>query len=304
MIRPPRASRVLVAGLVVVGIAVGGFLAWSSSRDRDLAGIDWAHVDVHLGPVVRCPADHLRPCHDQPGSGTRVLVVGDSQTQMLVATLRRLAAQHDWDLWLNEQPGCPWQTGLVNEKLTAAAQEHCVESRGAWYTSALPRIRPDVVVMLARPRDDPSVWKGLIERQGRPDQPIPRAVRQTTRATLATVAPLVPRVLVVQRLLMPETFKPNDCLATASSVEECAVAPPTHPSRTDSYVADAAAGDPKITAVDLNPAFCVGFPRCEPVVDGQPVFYDDHHYASEYARTRSAQVWRILDATGAFRASP
>jgi hypothetical protein len=125
------------------------------------------------------------------------------------------------------------------------------------------------------------------------------AVQQTTRATLAKVTAVAPAV-VVQRLIMPETFSPVDCLASGQPVDHCVVTAPTTPATTDGFVSTVADIDPRVHPVDLNPIFCPTSPVCSPVRDHRVVWRDDHHYTVSYAMARRQAVWRALRATGAF----
>jgi hypothetical protein len=285
--------------VVVLALVATGAVLWHQ-RDQGAVPDSVLEQSSRLGPNIWCAPSDLSRCHDRTGSGTRVLVVGDSQVQMLVPMLRKLADDHDWDLWFDHLAGCPWQEGLVNRKQAADTAEQCTEARVGWYRRALPRIDPDVVIMMERPRDDPRLWEGVLARRDGRDQPVDAAVRDTTRHTLNEVARQVPHVLVVGRLTMPETFLPRQCLAKADSVGECTAARPTSPSLSDQLDARLAAHQPRVQPVDLDPAFCVGSDGCLPVVGGLLVYADDHHYTSAYAASRTEEVWRILRATGAF----
>ena len=264
--------------------------------------IDWANVDGDVGGTGTCTADDPSACTVVKGSGPHVLLVGDSQAQMLVPMFEKLANEHDLTLSLNVLAGCPWQEGLSNDKQSPDSAKRCEAARVGWYDEVLPKLHPDVVVLLERPRDDPKEWNGLVARRDGKKQPLDQAVYETTRDTLKKVSAAVPKTLVVQRLVMPETFDPTDCLSSMSRVGQCAVPVPTEPSPSDGYVATLAAQTPSIKPVDLNQAFCPNSPVCLPVVDGQVVWRDDHHYAADYAESRRDEVWRLLTATGALGA--
>ncbi len=78
--------------------------------------IDWAKVDGDVGGQGWCTADDPSACTVVKGSGPHVLLVGDSQAQMLVPMFEKLAHEHDLTLSLNVLAGCPWQEGLSNGK--------------------------------------------------------------------------------------------------------------------------------------------------------------------------------------------
>jgi hypothetical protein len=110
----------------------------------------------------------------------------------------------------------------------------------------------------------------------------------------------VPTTLVVDRLAMPETFDPPDCLTTETDPSRCSVEDPPGIATSDLLVHELAARRPGVRPVDLNPAFCPGAPVCLPVVEDQVVWRDDHHVTAAYAVSRRDQVWQILQETGAF----
>jgi hypothetical protein len=102
--------------------------------------------------------------------------------------------------------------------------------------------------------------------------------------------------VLVERMIMPETFDPDECLTSASEPSACAVPVPLGTSPTDAFYIAAAAEDPALHTVDLNPAFCPGAPVCQPVVGGEIVWRDDHHVTAQYAVSRRDQVWKLLRA--------
>jgi hypothetical protein len=126
-----------------------------------------------------------------------------------------------------------------------------------------------------------------------------QAVWQTTRETLAKVSAVSPTV-VIQRLTMPDTFEPADCLASAKVVGSCAVSAQPAPSPTDAFVTTLAVENHRIHALDLNPIFCPTRPVCSPIQHDQLVWRDDHHYTVSYAKAMRQQVWSALKGTGAF----
>jgi hypothetical protein len=126
-----------------------------------------------------------------------------------------------------------------------------------------------------------------------------KAIWQSTRETLDKVTK-VSQAVVVQRLTMPDSFEPADCLASAKRVGECAVSAESAPSPTDSFVTTLAVDNPKIHTVDLNPVFCPTAPVCSPIQHDHLVWRDDHHYTVSYAKAMRHQVWSVLQGTGAF----
>ena len=122
--------------------------------------VDWEAVTADYGDTGWCTADDPGECTVVEGSGPHVLLLGDSQAQSLVPMFRTLAEEHDLTLSLNVVEGCMWQEGLYNTKSSDEEQDNCRDARVGWYDDVLPEIDPDVVVVMARPRDDEDEWSG------------------------------------------------------------------------------------------------------------------------------------------------
>ena len=228
-----------------------------------------------------------------------MLLLGDSQAQSLVPMFSELAEERGLTLSLNVVEGCLWQEGLYNRKSSEEEKQNCVDARVDWYDDVLPQLDPDVVVIMSRPRDDPDEWADLVRRRDDRKMSLARMTRVETRRTLRDIARTVPRTLVVDQLVMPETFDPPDCLTTVSDPSECSVPARTVLSATDRLVHRLALAGPEVRPVDLNPALCPDSPVCLPVVDDQVVWRDDHHVTASYAVSRRDAVWDVLARTGA-----
>ena len=268
------------------------------------ADVDWEAVTTDYGDTGWCTAEDPSACTVQEGTGPHVLLIGDSQAQSLVPMFRTLAREHDLTLSLNVVEGCMWQEGLYNTKSSEEEQENCEEARVGWYDEVLPALDPDVVVVMARPRDDEETWSGLVARRDGEKASVARMTVQESRRTLRDITRSVPRTLLVEKLVMPETFDPADCLTTEDDAARCAVPVTTGgESVTDGLSLTEAATSPKVDTLDLNPAFCPDAPICLPVVDDEVVWRDDHHVTARYAESRRRQVWQILQDTGALGGS-
>ena len=259
--------------------------------------VDWDRVVSDYGDVGWCTAEDPDECTVVEGEGPHVLLLGDSQAQSLVPMFTSLAEEHDLTLSLNVVEGCLWQEDLRNRKSSAEEQENCEEARVDWYDEALPELDPDLVVIMSRPRADAAEWEDVVERRDGVEQPLARMTRRATVRTLRDISEVAPRTLVVDRLVMPETFDPPDCLTTETDASRCSVPAPPGLATSDLLVhalADRLSG---VAPVDLNPAFCPGAPVCLPVVDDEVVWRDDHHVTAAYAVSRRDVVWDILQRT-------
>ncbi len=262
------------------------------------AGTDWAAVKADIGEVHSCTPDDVEACTVVRGSGPHVLVVGDSHAQMLAPMFTEMAERHDLTLSFNIQPGCTWQEDLLNGKQNPSSDRLCEKLRVGWYDKVLPVLEPDVVLLVSRERDEAATWQDLISRRDGRKLPYDRMVYEATRDTLAKIRRLVPRTLVVQSMVMPNDFEPDDCLTSSPDASRCAVPVPTLAPASDGYFQAAAAASPKIWTVSFTPAFCPDAPICEPVVDGDIVWRDNHHVTATFAEHREEQVWERITQTG------
>jgi peptidoglycan/LPS O-acetylase OafA/YrhL len=281
--------------------------AYSSATSFSGAGnspvpqdIDWRKMAVDRGSQHSCSADDPESCIVRRGGGPHVLFVGDSQAMSFVPMFRKLADEHDLTLSLNVASGCPWQEGLANDEQGGGAAEACEEARVGWYDQALPALDPDVVVLLARPRDDEETWGSAVRRRDGKDQPLDQAVYETTQDTLRKVSAVAAKTVVVERMVMPETFSPLNCLETSRRIGDCAVPVSATPSVSDGFYAAAAAESPNIVTVNFNEVFCPDSPVCLPIIDHRVVWRDDHHYSATYVMHVRDKIWRELEDVGAF----
>jgi peptidoglycan/LPS O-acetylase OafA/YrhL len=263
------------------------------------ANVNWKAVGDDVGSFTSCAPTSVEECRVVEGDGPHVLVVGDSHAQMLTPMFEKIAEEHDLTLSLNIRPGCPWQEDLTNPKASDDSQELCELERVGWFDEALPAMKPDVVVLVARARDDERTWGDLVGSRSGRDGSLEQITLAASRDTLQKVQQHA-RAVVVESMVMPETFQPLDCLASGGDPSRCAVAITGETTPSDAFFITEAATSPKLDVVDLNPAFCPHAPVCQPVVDGDVVWRDDHHLTAAYATSRRDEVWRLLRGTGAF----
>lgn len=313
--------RAALAGVAVSALVAATAVPWLLEQDRRPAlvaaevpqrlpagsgrvaplprDVDWERVTRDFGHVGTCSSENPDGCTVVRGSGRHVLLVGDSQAQMLEPMFEEIAERHDLTLSINIVAGCPWQEGLTNHAASESSQESCEEARVGWYDEVLPALSPDVVVLVSRPRDEKE-WEGVVERRDGARQSLFEAMADTSDETLAKIVGTGARAVVVERMIMPETFQPDDCLASSGDPRTCAVPVPLESSPTDAYLVSKALRDPRVDTVDLNAAFCPDAPVCQAVVGDEVVWRDDHHVTASYAVSRAEQAWRALRRTVAF----
>lgn len=296
--RQPRLVAGQPAEAAPEPVAVGG--APARERNKPVPkGIDWKEMVEGGMAKPLCTPDDLTTCVVAEGSGPHVTLVGDSHAGMLSPMFVRLAEEHDFALSFNVLPGCPWQAKLVNKRRPAADQEQCLAQREEWYESVLPRLEPDVVVLAAKSRADEKDWSELLARDGGPaDESVADLLLSTTTDTVELIESQGSEVVILDSLPTTNGEDPLECLAGAQRLHECEVPLPERPV-SDAFHQVAAARSDKVHTVNLTDLFCVGAPRCLPVVDDIVVWRDPNHFSREITMHRRAEVWERLRETGA-----
>lgn len=262
-------------------------------------GIDWKKEVKDVGKSVYCAADDLQACMRVENDGPLVLVIGDSFANMLGPMFIRLAEEKGFSLAQNVIQGCPWADDLADTGQTPELQERCAAGRDAWTTRALAELKPELVVLVQRPRDKNRTMES---RSGAlPDSPRDELLYSTMSSTVQKIHDSGAEVLLVQSVLDAAPDRPLECLAKATRLSQCAVRYPTTPWPSDGYMTALAASIPDVHTASINPVVCPTPPLCVPYRDGQIVFRDRHHIMTTFAVANREKIWRLFVAAGAFR---
>ncbi len=256
-------------------------------------GIDWKAVAQDFGSTHSCATD--RDCVVVEGQGASVLLIGDSHARMFEPAFRALAEEHGLELAVQIQEGCPWQAGLANGARPPAEQASCQAARGEWYREHLPRLDPDLVVLISNSYDNESVHGDTMKRAGGSDESLGELLLNTTRETLTTFEELGVRSLIVHNSLEVSGYDSIlDCLASSQFESQCLVGVPLRKKPSDAFYAVAAAESRAVTTVDLGPVFCPDAPLCRPILDDVVVWRDNGHYTASIGVERRGQIWTRL----------
>ncbi|HSJ22062.1 MAG TPA: acyltransferase family protein [Nocardioidaceae bacterium] len=259
--------------------------------------VDWTEVDKDRGETYTCGPENPEDCVVVEGPAPHVLVVGDSHGRMLSKMFTTLAEERDFTLSMNVVMGCPWQENLRKKGGTPKGLEECEKARVGWYDEVMPQLEPDVVVLVSFPRDNEK-WTRRIEHRDGIRGPLEKKVLRATKQNLRKIERQGARALMVQSLIMPEGFRPNDCLTGGAKPEECAVPMPAEQGPSDAFYRALAAESPNLYSVNLNPAFCPTAPVCRAVHDGKVVWRDPKHFTAGFAEDRRDRVWKLIRRTG------
>jgi hypothetical protein len=220
---------------------------------------------------------------------------------MLSPMFKKLAAEQHFSLAENVVQGCPWPENLADTSQTQALQADCQRARDGWYETALRELKPRLVVLAMRPRDDAPHWAREMKARSGPQLPLDRLMLTTMDKTVQHLEKLTPRILMVQGVMGTGKLRPLDCLAEASAVGQCAVPYPLSSPPSDGYMEALAAGSTRASTINLNRIVCPTAPVCLPYRKGQIVWRDQYHLMTGFAESVRAKVWNLMGNAGALR---
>ncbi len=283
-----HAGAVGVAGSVTSGVAPVP------------AGLDWRAVKREDRSAPTCFAKPLTKCVVVHGTGKTVALIGDSHAQMLIAPMTEIAKAENWTLAVLIWNACPWQDGLW--RFTAANRRSCLAWKADLRTRVIPRLNPDVVVLIHAPMDREGL-KG--QHLGGPDGPLatgsPAAERAIEAATDKTVARLSANrdVVIIEPIPQgPPGYDPLGCLSTARFLDQCRFVASASPSPTEQHYRALARSSDHVFDLDIDRLACPYLPICDPVVRGKIVWYDLSHLSIAYSRTLAEPIRSLLTADG------
>lgn len=298
--RRPRLAASSVASAAPVSSTVNPYVTVEQRNASIPADLDWKALTAHPGDLPSCTVEDPRACVLVDGDGPHVTLVGDSHAKVLVDMFEKLARERGLTFSVGVVPGCPWQSGLIDNKLSRPRISKCVAARGDWYEKVLPKLDPDLVIFSGLPRDEEDRWDGRLRRlDGPTEDSLPRLLYETSRETVELVRNQGPAVLLLSHMPTMRHDDPLACLANATRIHQCEFELPPRPA-SDAYNRVIAALTDKVYYADIRDAFCIGAPRCLPIVDGVVVWRDGLHFSTEIAVHERREVWRRIKSSGAF----
>lgn len=260
-------------------------------------GIDFKSLVKVTGKSKNCAADDLDSCMVVKDNGPLVLVIGDSFANMLGPMFTQLAQDKGFSLAQNVVQGCPWPEDLADTGQSAEDEAQCAVGRTDWYPTALQALKPALVVLVMRPRDDNRTMES---RSGAiPAEPRDELIYRTMADTVTKIRDSGAEVLMIQSVLDAAPDLPLNCLARAARLSECAVKYPETFPASDGYMEALAASVPGVATTSINSVVCPDPPVCLPYLDGEPVFRDRHHVTVSFAVANRDKIWALFKDSGA-----
>jgi len=275
------------------GTTMGGSV---TTKTRVPRNIDWEAIVADHGAPHSCtrPED----CYlVKTGAGPTVVLVGDSHAQMLEPMFTRLAREHGFSLAANMHPGCPWQADLVNHFSSPEERKQCVLDREVWYNDVLPKLHPDLVIVVSQKYGTGRFEDAKLERVGGSHESLRELLLHTTRETLSKFRDIGTRVLIVHNTIQAN-MDPLECLAGATYIEQCLVPAPTSQDVSDRFYEAEDLTHDDVFTVDINPVICPDAPLCRPIVNGRMVWRGRNHLTARITVYLRGKIWFRISDTG------
>ena len=223
-----------------------------------------------FGTRLQCSAKTPADCVVIHGAGRRVLLMGDSNAEMLVPAFESMARAQGLTLSLEITEGCPWQRGIYGA--IASIRPRCQRNKEDAYKRVIPALHPDIIV--------------LVDRDHPPSERLTDDIEKATRASLSQLkAPGRKLVLVDPVVQSPVPPEPLQCLRHARFLEDCRYVVDTAPNPISLVFRRLAAADPSMLAANFDRLVCPYLPICDPVIGGVVVRWDHQHIAAGYSAT-------------------
>ncbi len=285
--------------------------------------IDTSHLPVEVQAVLAAspprtfnmkstmPADALiQPCSalnpskctlytdtskDSPPQ--HVVLMGDSNAEMLIPTFVKLAHEKHFTFSALTRSGCPWQPGLLWGAHDETLIARCKKSRAEWYSTLLPALKPDIIIVTNVTRDPGSRPDAFYVPESPTQDDLSTVVTQRTSAALDALMKLAKRVTILEPLPFA-SFDPTQCLSGASTIASCAYEANSTPFPTELIYRAAAATRQNVFSVNYDTFACPYLPICVPFLEHQLVFRNQFHLSDQWISSHSEQLWNLISGSG------
>jgi hypothetical protein len=240
------------------------------------------------------------------GTGKTVALMGDSHAQMLIAPMIEIAKAENWTLVVLVTAGCPWQDGLW--RFTLVDRRHCLAAKAQLQKRVIPRLDPDIVLLINAPLDRGGLKGGVKGRKGLGgptgllvigSPAAEHAIETATDETVARFRADGRDVVLIEPIPQtPRGFDPLGCLSVARFLEQCRFVVASKPSPTELHYRALARSSDHVWDLDLDRLVCPSPPICDPVIHGKIVWYDGSHLSIGYTRTLANPIRALLRADG------
>ena len=233
----------------------------------------------------------------QGSPSQHVVLMGDSNAEMLIPTFVKLAREKHFTFSALTRSGCPWQPGLLWAAHDETLVTRCKKSRAEWYSTLLPALKPDIVIVTSVSRDPGSRPDAFYVPETPTQDDLSAVVARSTSAALDALLKLAARVAILEPLPFA-SFDPAQCLSGASAISSCAYEANTSPFPTELIYRSEAKTRENVFSIDYDTFACPYLPICIPFLDHQYVFRNQFHLSELWIAAHQEKLWNLISDTG------
>lgn len=305
----PVLDRIPSWSIVAVGVTLSVVAAIvvvpryeSTARNRSEVGSETgltpvpADLDVvavrnaGYGTAARCVGQAPENCVMIRGSGPHIMLMGNSNAEMLVPAFVKLAEARDLTLSVAIVAGCPWPLGI--DAAQPERRELCRSSRSDFYDRLVPTLDPDVILVAS------NIYGGNMTEVMDDDD---RALAAAAQRSLPRLTGGGQRRVVLIEPIPTAGFgseSPLACLDTATFTEQCRFTDASQGSWYRSLLRRLDEGDDAVSTLSIERLVCPLAPVCDPMVAGKVVFFDDAHITAAWSEAISDDLATLLAGAG------
>jgi peptidoglycan/LPS O-acetylase OafA/YrhL len=301
----------LVCGVVVApvilepgntSVSASGVNGPSATKLRLL---DWRVALEDIPPLPNCTGRAVFKCTLEHGSGTRVLLIGDSVARAWIPTFRGIAKQRSWKFSVATRPVCPWQRGLQNF-LTPALRAVCRGHQEDWYEHVIPKLDPEIIILAHQAYDDPGFPVSFFDSDDSgvlADSPrLESVLDDASDASLQVLRGSGRQVVILEPLpVAPPPFDPLNCLSKGGDSSQCTYRANRGPTPLERHYRSYADDHDRVVSVDADRLVCPRLPICDPVIGRIIVKRDPTHLTATFARSLVDPMDALLRRSGVSR---
>jgi peptidoglycan/LPS O-acetylase OafA/YrhL len=256
------------------------------------AGIDFGKIYFQFfGKTVSCLHRAPSACTVVRGTGQHVMLMGDSNAEMMIPTFTKIAMSEHLTLSLAVTAGCPWQRGLY--RVNATITQRCKAAKEDAYMRVLPALHPDILFLM-------NTNEELVHKSGDPPRTADDLmIERSTIDSLKQLERYARKVVIIEPIPdSPIGMNPLTCLSKAKYLEECRYIASTTPSWAELLERRLAADSPQVSSVDFDRFVCPFLPICDPVIGGIVVKWNGQHLTTRFAESLAGPVEAFLHNQG------
>ena len=263
----------------------------------DPTKLDWRAARADLPPIPDCSLAKVAACTVIHGSGSHILLLGDSNARMYIPTFRKIAEREDLTLSIATYMLCPWQQQLYY----FSGVDDCETRKNDWYGGLVDALDPDVIVVANRPIDDPANPSGVRGPDGymKPlsDRVTP-VMRDLTNQSIASLRKGGRKLVIIDPIpIATVDDNPLECLSSATEADQCIYQANTKPTPVEQIYARSVRPG-AVWTVDFDRLICPRLPTCDPIVNNMIVKRDSDHITGKFAAAMAEAVSTLLHDDG------